>query len=210
MVSRTVGRPANGDPTETRRRILESARGRFARFGVQGASVRDIATAAGITVATLNHHFGSKEGLHRACVAAFEADVGALGRKLAGALGGAASPAVLLEQAVREGWRFARHHRDAVRMMQRSIAEAGEVDERIRGGRVVPMLETLSAWLAGATGRDATSFRLGLQSATFLAVRWAMSSDAELAAFAGVADAERAVEDHLVGATLGLLGLARA
>ncbi|RMB79103.1 TetR/AcrR family transcriptional regulator [Rhodococcus sp. SBT000017] len=58
-------RTASEDLT-TRARIRDTAIG---VFGSQGftAGVRSIATAAGVSPGLLNHHFGSKDGLRRAC-----------------------------------------------------------------------------------------------------------------------------------------------
>ena len=50
----------------TRERILEQAEHVFAEFGYDGTSIRQIAIAAGVPVALLGYHFGSKEGLYRA------------------------------------------------------------------------------------------------------------------------------------------------
>jgi AcrR family transcriptional regulator len=50
----------------TRERILEKAEHVFAQFGFDGASIRQIGLAAGVPVALLGYHFGSKEGLYRA------------------------------------------------------------------------------------------------------------------------------------------------
>jgi AcrR family transcriptional regulator len=48
-------------PEGPRRRILEAALGLFAEKGFAGASIRDIATAAGIQSASLYAHYGAKE-----------------------------------------------------------------------------------------------------------------------------------------------------
>jgi len=48
----------------TRERILEAAEGVFARTGLNGARVREIADAAGVNVATLYIYFPSKNELH--------------------------------------------------------------------------------------------------------------------------------------------------
>ena len=54
-------RPARGRPT--RERILDSAEKLFARRGFHGVSVRDITQDAGVDVALVNYHFGSKQSL---------------------------------------------------------------------------------------------------------------------------------------------------
>jgi AcrR family transcriptional regulator len=56
------------DATDTRRRLLEAARRRFARDGYTGTTVRDIAADAGVNVALINRYFTSKEGLFETCL----------------------------------------------------------------------------------------------------------------------------------------------
>ena len=66
MKRRSVGRPRDGDPAETRRGILKAAEEVFAASGFSGATTRAVAARAGVNVATLHYHFGNKEGLYRA------------------------------------------------------------------------------------------------------------------------------------------------
>jgi TetR/AcrR family transcriptional regulator, regulator of cefoperazone and chloramphenicol sensitivity len=49
---------------DTRDRLLAAASELFAATGLHGATVRDIARAAGANVAAANYHFGSKEELY--------------------------------------------------------------------------------------------------------------------------------------------------
>ncbi len=48
--------------------ILDAATDHFGRFGFRGASLRDIARDAGVSLTLLNHHFGSKADLLDAVV----------------------------------------------------------------------------------------------------------------------------------------------
>ena len=48
---------------ETKDKILQAARALFAKKGLEGASVREIAAEAGVNIAALNYHFVSKEKL---------------------------------------------------------------------------------------------------------------------------------------------------
>ncbi len=66
MKKRSVGRPRDGDPAETRRDILRAAEESFAAAGFVGATTRQVAARAGVNVATLHYHFGTKERLYRA------------------------------------------------------------------------------------------------------------------------------------------------
>jgi AcrR family transcriptional regulator len=61
---RGPGRPAGADGDKTRERILSAALETFARHGLLGTSVRDIAQRARIRVSTLYHYFPSKEALY--------------------------------------------------------------------------------------------------------------------------------------------------
>jgi AcrR family transcriptional regulator len=58
---RRRGRRPGG--TDTREALLAAARAVFAEQGYDGATVRAIATKAGVDAAMVNHWFGSKEGL---------------------------------------------------------------------------------------------------------------------------------------------------
>ncbi|HEY7222749.1 MAG TPA: TetR family transcriptional regulator [Micromonosporaceae bacterium] len=60
MVARTGRRPGNPD---TREAILVAARDAFADRGFDGASIRAIATAAGVDPALVHHYYGSKDQL---------------------------------------------------------------------------------------------------------------------------------------------------
>jgi AcrR family transcriptional regulator len=50
-----------------RARIREAAIALFGRHGFDGAGIRAIAAEAGVSPALVVHHFGSKEGLRKAC-----------------------------------------------------------------------------------------------------------------------------------------------
>ncbi|GAA0472535.1 TetR family transcriptional regulator [Actinoplanes capillaceus] len=60
MVRRTGRRPGNPD---TREAILVAARSAFAEKGYDGASIRAIATGAGVDPALVHHYFGTKDKL---------------------------------------------------------------------------------------------------------------------------------------------------
>ncbi|QNI06909.1 helix-turn-helix transcriptional regulator [Mycobacterium kubicae] len=60
------GRPAGN--SDTRDRILASARELFARNGIGNTSIRAVAAAAGVDSALVHHYFGTKEKLFAAAV----------------------------------------------------------------------------------------------------------------------------------------------
>ena len=76
---RRPGRPRAGDAGPTRDVILRVATYLFARNGFAAVSIRAVAEAAGVDVATVHHHAGGKLVLYQACFArAFDAERRAL------------------------------------------------------------------------------------------------------------------------------------
>lgn len=103
MQKRNVGRPRGGDPVETRRSILNAAEECFAASGFVGATTRQVASRAGVNVATLHYHFGSKEKLYRAVL-------GAATREDIPFPGSGATPEERLSFAVEALWDFGAAH----------------------------------------------------------------------------------------------------
>ena len=64
---------ATRSPERTREKLVDAGKHLFARRGLHGVSVAEIAAEAGVSTAMINHHFGGKEGLYRACVEGFGA-----------------------------------------------------------------------------------------------------------------------------------------
>lgn len=63
---RRPGRPAGN--SDTRERILSSARELFARNGIGNTSIRAVAAGAGVDAALVHHYFGTKEKLFAAAI----------------------------------------------------------------------------------------------------------------------------------------------
>jgi len=55
---------------DARARLIDAAMELFAEKGYEGTSVRDLATAAGVNVAAVSYHFGSKDALYHECLRA--------------------------------------------------------------------------------------------------------------------------------------------
>jgi len=65
--SRENGMAVRG-ASETRERILDAAQELFGAHGLEGTSLRAVTAAAGVNLAAVNYHFGSKEELFRAVI----------------------------------------------------------------------------------------------------------------------------------------------
>jgi AcrR family transcriptional regulator len=85
-LGRTGRRPGNQD---TREAILAAARTAFAERGLDGASIRHIATAAGVDPALVHHYFGTKDQLFLAAMRAPIDPLTMIPQALAGGIDGA-------------------------------------------------------------------------------------------------------------------------
>lgn len=65
---RAPSKRARRSPDEAREAILAAARARLLRLGLEGLKITDVAREAGMSHATLLHHFGSSDGMRHALV----------------------------------------------------------------------------------------------------------------------------------------------
>ncbi|MGI5181776.1 TetR family transcriptional regulator [Dactylosporangium sp. CA-152071] len=117
-MARTGRRPGNQD---TRQAILTAAREAFAERGYDGASIRQIATSAGVDPALVHHYFGAKDKLFLATMDApidpgeivpkvFEGDLDGVGERLVRTFLGVwdspagSSAAALFRSAMQHEW----------------------------------------------------------------------------------------------------------
>lgn len=199
-----MARPPQANPAATRKRILDAGSRLFATAGVDGCSVRELARDVGVSVATIHHHFGSKHGLHEACLQSMYEDLAGLETVLLELLSEGRSD--VLEQVVRRAWRFARSHQLQLRLLMRTVVSVGGLDDDRRERHMLPFLSLGSGVLAGLVGGEEQQMRLVLQSGTNLLVRYALGNAAEVEALTGLKGepGELAIEDHLVWA-IGVL-----
>lgn len=209
-----MARPVNANAAQTRRTILKAATKLFAERGETGASVRAVARASGVSLATVHHYFGSKDALYRACVDAMDEEFTELQAELARVAREGAHGSIdeVIEAVVRRAYRFAREHVLAVRLTTRDAVERGEMPANRQLGMLVPGLSEGVALLGQMTGAPPTALRLTLRSLSFLVVRYAVSTTRELAMVMGLdpedydaAACQQAVEDHLVFSARALM-----
>lgn len=181
------------DGDRTRERILEVALPLFAAHGFAGTSVRTIAGAAGVNVATLAYHFQDKEGLYLTVVQRLHEDLAAHFPALP-ALG---DPAAALRALMGIGWRFCREHRSHLQLMYRHLLDHGQQPQVVLDRWSGPLMQRAEA-LVGAFRPDWTPVQRRLLVVSFmhLTVRMVLEDPAQLAAMVGV-PVER-VEDEAV------------
>jgi AcrR family transcriptional regulator len=208
-----MARPVNADADATRRKMLDKAVELFAEHGLGSTSVRDVASAAGVSLAMVHHYFGSKDDLYEACIAATYEELSAMQGELANELAASAPLGELLSRAVVTAYRFAREHRTAVRLLVRAAVSSGELNPRGRR-MLLDVLDVVSTAMGARLGRPPAELRLPLQSVVFLVARYAAQDGGETAAVVGVPARERrravaAVQEHLVRVALDAFGLSK-
>ena len=204
MEKKGVGRPRDGNPEETRRGILRAAAEAFATSGFVGATTRAVANRAGVNVATLHYHFGSKEGLYRAALA--DAAHGKLPAVPPG------SGAETVSRAVEALFRFGAERPSLARLSLLDVLAGPDA----RGGgkpdeRVLWLAAALREHLAaskGASAEEAAKSIVALVDTTFLTAPPPPPGEAGGAPPAGSAGLPReAARRAVVAAALRLTGL---
>lgn len=203
-----MARPVAADAEATKARILGAAVHLVSLRGVDGTTVRDIAGEAKVSLATVLHYFGSKDGLYSAVVEAMDKQLGGLRDALIREARPGHSAEQMVAAMARRAWLFALDHRMAHRVILRAVLDNGGMpDERIEKF-VRPSLEDAETVLAPLLGISPLQARLGVQTFVMLAARYAICSEAELMTITAkdsVDDATAAVSDHLVDVACGLL-----
>ena len=101
----------------TRRAALAASRQAFGVLGLSGASLAHIAEQAGVTAATLCHHFGGKQGLYDAAADEVYAELGALAQSI--------DPSLSLAELIDAVYAHAERNAEGIRFLMRQIAERG-------------------------------------------------------------------------------------
>ena len=199
-----MARPRNTDSTQTRARILEAAIAAFAQGGIAGTSTRTIARSAGVGLATLHHHFGTKDALYQACIDSMYAEFVQLGEVVLAARG--STPEAWIHDVVSRTYRFALRHTAAVRLTTREAVSNG-----IPPRQQAVLSQALSVGvthLAPMTALSPAELRLSLRSLSWLVIRYVLASEAELALIIGEPSLSGAALQEKVSAHLGRLATA--
>jgi len=161
-------RPANRNGEMTRDRILDAAERLFSERGFDGVSMRELAIDGQVTLALVNYHFGSKDGLYRAVFERRIAPVSAERRtRLARVLGRAGPPASITEilDALARPWVELRGRPGGLAYTRLAAREAGDPAEGKRG-IVAELLDPIAREFMAA-------MRLALPALTPQRVNWA-------------------------------------
>lgn len=186
---------------QTRSDALQAASTTFGQHGFAGASLGTIAREAGVTAATLCHHFGGKQGLYDAATDAIYAELGTLPERIA--------PEADFNETVETVYLFATEHHDAIRFLLRRIMEEGGVDARVREVHMGPWLDVIDGLISARFGVSRARARITSVTLTHLIARFATNSPADnrLALMADDAQAQAIIIKLLCSTGRHLMGL---
>jgi len=186
---------------QTHASALNAAARVFAEFGFEGTTLSRIASLAGVTPATLCHHFGSKQGLYDAVVDTIYKDILGLAQHLQGDQSFA--------QLIHHIYGYLAVRRDSLRLLMRNIVDSGGVTPRVREVHMGPLLANVSKLLAARFQVELRAARRAVVAMTHLIMRFITNSDEDnRIAFGLESDADTRVEieatlvsvgEHLLG-----------
>lgn len=188
----------------TRQAILAAARELFAAHGVDGVSVRDIATAAGVNHALVHRYFGVKSDMVAAILASEAEVLTSMGRLDLDAT----ESLVKLREVVENVLTL---HRTTLLLMLRAEID-GLAPERLLDGAPARPLAMLESWLeargSGAAGADPRALTMVLGAA----IMGLAALQPLLASEAGLSDEDpdqvlRRCVDVIVGVAAVAVGL---
>ena len=207
-----MARPVAADADATRQRILNSAAHLFATKGTGSTSMREIARAAKVSQSTVHHYFGSKEGLYQSCIEAMYSALKNLQAQLIDDVGELDDIDEVIAVIIQASYRFAKTHRDAVRLMTRDVLNHGESQHPLRADSLHAFLDYGGALLADFSALSPGDLRFALYTFTFNIVRLSLVEPPEIVRVLGLerddeAAADLAIEAHLIQQARRLLGI---
>ena len=208
-----MARPVNANAEETKRRILEAASELFAERGFEGTSVRQIAAAANVSLGMIRHYYGSKDGLHRACLDSALTAYDTLTPYIRTSLESGQSPSEVIGAATKLGFRYALERKGATRLTLWTQMEQRDWRHSFED-KMLPFVQETSHLLAEATKQPREQVALGLRSLVALVTRYAVLDHDEIAHILSEGrhtDADEstveALEEHLVTLAPRLIGV---
>jgi AcrR family transcriptional regulator len=158
-----MGRRSRSDGERTRERILEAALPLFAEHGYAGASIRTIAKAADVNVATLAYHFTDKDGLYLTVVQRLHEDLSADFPTVQPGT----SPQETVRNLIDTAWAFVAAHRQHVRLLMRNVLDEGRHPDVVLDRWTDPLMQRATG-LVGLFRPEWTDVQRRLLIVTFM------------------------------------------
>jgi len=135
-----VGRPAESSAEDTKERIVHAAVQAFSTRGFAAVSTRALAAEAGVNIATLNYHFGSKQGVYHAAVDEVYRRLGVRGARMLPRIAG-----LSMHGMMEEIYRSAREEATSIRLLLREVLDHDGLTEHTRRDHFLPSIGTYAA-----------------------------------------------------------------
>lgn len=182
-----MARPAEANPQETMRRLVEVGLDLFAQRGYAGTSTRELAMAGHCSVSTINHYFGSKQGLYDSVVDHVYDRLRARGRE---ALAGIVPTDTHVVMTAIYG--VARAERDGVRVLVRQVLDHGRLTPHTEAKHFLPEIDKAAEIVANAVGVSNARARDATVTLGYLLSRFVVQDDRSLMTAFGVRSAKEA------------------
>jgi len=182
-----MARPANANPTETMRRLVEVALPLFAQRGYHGTVTRELAMAARVNGAVINHYFGGKQGLYDSTVDYVYQRLRTRGRE---ALTGIVpTDTHVVMDAL---YTAARAERDGVRLLVRQVLDHGRLTTHTEAKHFLPEIDRAAQLLTQISGVSLARARDATITLGYLLSRFVVQDDRSLMTAFGVRSAKEA------------------
>jgi len=156
-------------PSSTKARILAAAQSVFAARGLNGASTREIAAAAGVNISSLHYHWESKETLYFAVFAdVYDRIVTLLESTIAG--DPTSAKRNLVDESVGALFDFFAANPELAKLLVRRLLEAEEADAHIEQSILVPAWRRFGQWTYEHSGIEADQQSVSIFMLTLYAV----------------------------------------
>jgi AcrR family transcriptional regulator len=218
LASARKPQPAPRGPLDTRERILAAAEEEFMTRGFVGTSLRAITSSAGVNLAAVNYHFGSKEALIREVFARHlgplnQARIAHLDRLESQAQGEPLPPAKIIEAMVAPAMQVSRDPLRGgarfLRLLGRAFSEPGDSMRELLPEQYRPVVLRFKSALARALPQLPEAELVWRMHFMFGAMSYAMAGNDALQLIAtcnveGADDAEAIIARLIPFLTAGL------
>ncbi|MCM0615534.1 TetR/AcrR family transcriptional regulator [Paenarthrobacter sp. TYUT067] len=136
---------SNAQDLTTRARIRDAAIGIFGRDGFARATIRSVASAAGVSPGLVIHHFGSKTGLREACDQHVLAQTATQGREK--------TDPVSTRQLIQDYMNHPDQYSDEITYIRRTLSDESEAGDAFFDAVVKQTQDIIHAGIAAGTIR---------------------------------------------------------
>lgn len=165
----------------TRERILEAALPLFAEHGYAGTSVRKVAGAAEVNVATLAYHFRDKAGLYAATLERLYERLVDLPVQMATKDGDD-----VMSSLVRTAWTYLKDNKRHMRLLHRNLLDHGRHHDAALADWTAPLFDRVRIITQYNPDLDEGTFKLVVLTGVHLLVRLCLEDPGQLALQLGI------------------------